>query len=396
MKLVPEKGFEKLSTGNLPTLDYEMLEDFMRLSLCKSVETRGVKASRATRANYGDEAVGWAQIHRTDDGICTVKAKMCHEHKIRDKGYAVSVIIDENNLKILEAKCHDCAASKGGCKHANAFVTWLHRRSEEESPTEVECYWRKSRLSSVGSNTKYMTLDAIAQECKRTTRLGNKTPQPSTSGSIIGPSSTEFLEKVLRRGIDEKQDNHLVQFFKERDSWEKTSMHYLGWSYDGDRSNSQDFYEFCKNSYTYEDCQHIANVIKDQSESPLWYETRYGRITTSIIDQSAHCRTIGGSLFKSIMGATIIDTFAMARGRHLEGQVIEAVEDLIDEKILRTGLLLSPTYPWFGASPDGVTRTSVIEVKCPSKSETVSNYYCNGEIHRKFKAQMQLQMLFFW
>lgn len=67
---------------------------------------------RATRPNYGDEAIGWVQVRR--DGIfCTSKAQVCPEHKVRDKGYSVSVIIDEANERIEDAKCHDCAASEG-------------------------------------------------------------------------------------------------------------------------------------------------------------------------------------------------------------------------------------------------------------------------------------------
>lgn len=38
----------------------------------------------------------------------------------------------------------------GGCKHQMAFIMWLHRRSEEPSPTEVSSYWKKSILCSAG------------------------------------------------------------------------------------------------------------------------------------------------------------------------------------------------------------------------------------------------------
>lgn len=57
-----------------------------------------------------------------------------------------------------ECICQDCAASKGGCKHAIAFLFWLHQRSEEPSTTEVLCYWKKSELSKVGSSKKFMKL----------------------------------------------------------------------------------------------------------------------------------------------------------------------------------------------------------------------------------------------
>lgn len=44
----------------------------------------------------------------------------------------------------------------GGCKHALAVLMWIHRRSEDPAPTEIACYWKKSRLSGVGTALKYV------------------------------------------------------------------------------------------------------------------------------------------------------------------------------------------------------------------------------------------------
>lgn len=49
----------------------------------------------------------------------------------------------------------------GGCKHAVAFLMWVHRRSEDPSPTEVQCYWKKSVLSGVGTSLKYITVEEM-------------------------------------------------------------------------------------------------------------------------------------------------------------------------------------------------------------------------------------------
>lgn len=38
----------------------------------------------------------------------------------------------------------------GGCKHAVAFLFWLHRRSSEPSVTEAQYYWTATKLSKVG------------------------------------------------------------------------------------------------------------------------------------------------------------------------------------------------------------------------------------------------------
>ncbi|KAG7304952.1 hypothetical protein JYU34_010368 [Plutella xylostella] len=45
-----------------------------------------------------------------------------------------------------------------------------------------------------------------------------------------------------------------------------------------------------------------------------------------------------------------------------------------------------------GASPDGVTKDCVIEIKCPISAKTFQAYVKNNEICNKYKAQINLQM----
>lgn len=51
----------------------------------------------------------------------------------------------------------------GGCKHAIAFLMWCNRRFESPSPTEVECYWKKSVLSAVGNTNKFITTKILSK-----------------------------------------------------------------------------------------------------------------------------------------------------------------------------------------------------------------------------------------
>ncbi|GBP66565.1 Lysine--tRNA ligase [Eumeta japonica] len=155
---------------------------------------------RSSRESYGDDAVGYVQLKR-ESNICTVKCRVCPEHKVRSKPYTVTIIVDEKNSVIISSQCHDCAASAGGCKHAVAFLMWLHRRSEEPSCTQVQCYWKKSELSKVGTTLKCITTTELAKGHASTssdasvfinnllpdTMLGGLVslhPTPSSSGSI--------------------------------------------------------------------------------------------------------------------------------------------------------------------------------------------------------------------
>lgn len=52
------------------------------------------------------------QVKR-EDPICVVKGKICPEHKVRSKAYSVTLEVDEGEDKIIDIKCHDCAAAAG-------------------------------------------------------------------------------------------------------------------------------------------------------------------------------------------------------------------------------------------------------------------------------------------
>lgn len=47
------------------------------------------------------------------NNVCTIKGKVCPEHKLKNKPYELILIINERQEKILKLKCQDCAASEG-------------------------------------------------------------------------------------------------------------------------------------------------------------------------------------------------------------------------------------------------------------------------------------------
>ncbi|XP_030027860.2 uncharacterized protein LOC115445647 [Manduca sexta] len=152
-----EAGYLKADSANLPNIDAFMVASFFGSSSdYNASEFRNVKTSASSRQSYGDDAIGYVQLRR-DSNICTVKCKVCPEHRLRSKSYAATMVVDEEEGKIVSVQCHDCAASQGGCKHAVAFLMWVYRRSEEPSSTSVDCYWKKPTLAHVGTTLKFMT-----------------------------------------------------------------------------------------------------------------------------------------------------------------------------------------------------------------------------------------------
>lgn len=121
---------------------------------------------------------------------------------------------------------------------------------------------------------------------------------------------------------------------------------------------------------------------------------RYGRITASKLWQAAHCK-VKDSLMENVMGSRCaFDSLAMKRGRDLESTILEAISKYLKTTIRKPGIFLNNEYIMLGASPDGITEDYVIEIKSPYNIQTFNNYCKDGNICNKYRAQVQLQMLF--
>lgn len=92
-------------------------------------------------------------------------------------------------------------------------------------------------------------------------------------------------------------------------------------------------------------------------------------------------------------GGRKLTTPAIERGINLEHKVLQVLKTGKKMQIPKCGLFTRPEFPIFGASPDGITSTHVIEIKCPSKDKTYMNYIKDGQVTKKYYAQIQLQML---
>ncbi|RVE41280.1 hypothetical protein evm_014071 [Chilo suppressalis] len=185
----PTTGYNNNNSNSLPKIDVVMLGRFFAANsdFCSS-EFRNVKTSISSRASYVDDAVSYVQLKR-ETKMCIVKCKICPKHKVHAKLHGCTMVIDEEDGVIIAIQCQDCIASQGGCKHAIVFLMWVHRRGEEPSCTAVECYWKKSKLSRVGSSLKYMTAKDL-----------------SKGSSLLPPNSSvfnKFLEEARKRKIED-------------------------------------------------------------------------------------------------------------------------------------------------------------------------------------------------
>lgn len=259
---------------------------------------------------------------------------------------------------------------------------WVHRRSEEPEPTATVCYWKKPTLAQVGKNIKYITTKEI------------KKPQMEYNFK----DNDSFFNKVLHEMQKLQLNNQIFRHcISVADTCKQLSLHQLLIQFaEIQGTNANDFLNFCKQTMSIDQCNKIAQETKLQSDSKLWMELRYDRITASRIYETAHCKTERGTLVEQIIGASkIVETKAMLRGKKLEKKVLNILQQEVQIKLEDSGLLLNPEFPVIGASPDGIGPDFVVEIKCPTTPKAELKYITGGKIHNRYLAQIQLQMFMY-
>lgn len=312
----------------MPTVSIQMLAElFNRTTIYVNNESSGVKAKRSLGEKYGDDAIGRVQLKKTKSS-CSVIALVTPEHKIKTQPY--KVIVNERNQKIKSAECKGCIAALGGCKHAIALIGWLHRRSEEPSPTEQICYWKKSVLASVDISKPY----------------NSDTEESSTYSDSDEGQSDGFISGFAAESkkLNVKDCHFLLHYNFSKFSLPllKISLHHslIDYSLCNVTHSANDFLSFCERRMRPSVLREILTETKGQHKSALWRELRYGRITGSLVHEVAHCKTDDGSTIDKLFGKKIFNTKSMERGRELESQVKQTLETLLGGKISDSGLWL--------------------------------------------------------
>ncbi|XP_048484644.1 uncharacterized protein LOC125490211 [Plutella xylostella] len=373
------EGFVRADSRNLPKVDLPMLLEFMHQNdVYNASEIRGAKVLMSSRDGYVDTAVGYVEIKR-DNNICSLKARITPEHKVRTKMYTVGIVIDENTEAIKQVTCDDCAASAGGCKHGICFVHWLMKRTEEPSVTSVSCYWKKPTLSEVISAGTVLPAADLAKK-----RVFHKV-QTSITLQIV------LEECKKRKMIDSLLCNYSMH--KERCLRDYSLYNMMLNCYQENSNMTYDTFKLYGEQIFNTDIRNeIERETRSQADSILWHSLRQGRVTASNIYDATRCTTANGVLVKSIMGGyKVPETKAIQRGKRLEKMVIQQLMTEMNVVIENCGLML--ITPIIGASPDGLTEEFVIEIKCPFKERTIKNYITeNNLVKDKFKSQIMLQM----
>lgn len=88
------------------------------------------------------------------------------------------------------------------------------------------------------------------------------------------------------------------------------------------------------------------------------------------------------------------ETFAMIRGREMEAEAKDALEEATGIGIIDVPFIPHPRIPNFGASPDGIwaDKSGLVEIKCPSTDSKHTATIVDEEIDPAYRMQMLAQV----
>lgn len=164
---------------------------------------------------------------------------------------------------------------------------------------------------------------------------------------------------------------------------------------------------------TAEDVCNIETATRNQSKSTAWFMQRAGRITACILKNV--CSTDPGNPSQSLIrqicypDLTKFQSEAINWGCEHEGagraSYIEKMKiSHINFECKGSGLVVNTSYPFFGATPDGVLKCDccgegVLEVKCPfcvrNDDPSAAPYLASGILSRKHAYYYQVQAQLF-
>ncbi|XP_037049362.1 uncharacterized protein LOC119083682 [Bradysia coprophila] len=378
-----EPGFHKVNGFNSPKISYSMILNFM----AKNAE----RQAKPPKKEYLDEDIDFVQIK-----TALVYTKlMC---LIMEKGQSytadrisVVAVIDSKRKEFTSVVCKRCEGRQ--CDHVVAFLFWMYRRSNEPN-SDRPAFW--------GCNPP---TELISMPLKQLYHISQKFEDSddvkSCSDDVLmeepDDSSQVFLDKFLDNLKENGQtDSPVYRMHRHVDEpYQNTFLYYI--------MNNADQYQITQYKHL---LMHLQSVIKSdvidkiqtetstQYKSRLWLELQYGRIRCSILNEVASWKTE-----QDVAEAKILGTYRIPREeeylkrKQRKRSILAEISKCYKTNIQHCGLLLDLAYPFFCATPDGLSDDLVVEIKMPSTQVEYAKYLVNNEtIPPKYFAQIQMQM----
>lgn len=127
-----------------------------------------------------------------------------------------------------------------------------------------------------------------------------------------------------------------------------------------------------------------------EQRSQEWLDLRDNMITASDVASAIgenHYESTDAFIKKKVLKTKWAGNAATQHGTLLEPFVRDLYDEMTGRKSHEIGLVQHRTYPWLGASPDGVTEDGLlIEIKCPLSRKI------EAKVPKHYLPQVQLQL----
>lgn len=323
-------------------------------------------------------------------------------------------VITEIEGAIVASHC-DCMAGLGeSCTHVAALLFYIEaavKLHKSKTVTEEKAYWT---LPPALKHINYTPANQVnfSHPNKLRKHFEKKLPDDQTSRakldqqSKIPKPSSEEIDELMQKIKDSGTKSVILSLkppFSDEfvplstntslpkpllDLCNKNAM----------KMNENELRCYCKSldiSITCEQASLIEKYTRGQSTCKLWHKYRAGRITASKMKMA--CTTginkPSDSLIQSICRSSSLNlqTPAISWGNAYEGtarkEFIESQKSFHKNfSVSENGLFINPTYPFLGASPDGIVLCDccpirLLEIKCPytnrdrNLNEEQGNFY---------------------
>ncbi|KAK4887248.1 hypothetical protein RN001_003519 [Aquatica leii] len=263
------------------------------------------------------------QVFFNDNGITTnLEKSNIQDVVLNDIVSNIQLKVETIDDDVLEA---EAATSNEFCNLDDTIESRKRKCTEE---TEHSTRKEDLSLKVLEQQLKNSELEGKILE---TANIGRQLQQHS----IVTPDSTHFLKEVVAGMKCENYDCPISIHYGQVNDIKKLSVYQLMMEFaycDWDQTAGS-FINFCKSS-----------------------------IPAEMIEQA---EKLTSKKFNSL---------AMSRGRNLEHDVLCEVEKMLKCKGEKCGFTILKNFGIIGASPDGITKDAVIEVKYPISNKTFMNY----------------------
>lgn len=226
------------------------------------------------------------------------------------------------------------------------IVTGNEGHTADEQSSEVDFEAFVAKLKQVAPGARYFTLVEINEKQKQQQcETNHQMEPPEFYITVEQPLCSLTLSEIRKRGFIGENIKDMCDF----------AMGHL--------------------RVSQESAAMIEVLTRGQSSSPLWFRHRRGRITASVMkDVCASRMKKTECLTRKILVPTTINSPAVKYGLQNENAAKQRLMDVlqpshINARLSPCGLMISPTFPFLGCSPDGLFECDchppmLVEVKC--------------------------------